>query len=159
MAGWEPRLDLSSKERVVLATDRCIMINLCDLPLPMRPTPAKSERGISSISSKPSFCISWHRRHPGFRQQDFKGWGQWQMLVLGVLWQSLSVRVRGEMCCSPKLLKFLFVCLFLLHILHIILCYMAAKQSPFNIYLLKMRLAGFERARGKKDEINGKSRN
>lgn len=35
------------------------------------------------------------------------------MLVLGVLWQSLFVWVRGEMCYSPKPLQVLFVCLFL----------------------------------------------
>lgn len=40
-AGWEPRLDLASKKRVDLAMDRCNMINLCDLSLHVRSSPAQ----------------------------------------------------------------------------------------------------------------------
>lgn len=158
MAVWKPRLDLSSKKSVVLGMDRCIMINLCDLLLHLKPSPARSER---EISSKPSFHISWHGRHPGFGnmwQQNFKGLRPF-VDAGSALTKPLYMSQRRNMLFTQTTPFFVCLGFFLLHALHIISCYMAAKQSSFNIYLLKMWLAGFERAGGKTDEITGKSRN
>lgn len=54
-AGWEPRLGLASTKRVDLAMDRCTMINLCDLSLHVRSSPA--QRHFLQTSS--SHLMTW----------------------------------------------------------------------------------------------------